>query len=223
MSRNKSRSHAHMPRYSGEQETNCGSTESVTDIERVVASLSTHCRDPITKHCRIYVGNICKQKVTRGELYVRFAVYGNITAISAMNSRRIEDNNFAFIQYTKKEDAESAVSQENKSMMSGVRLGTIVFMMFLMSWWFMGYLPMNLFPDVRLAEFRQSKQPSAAHASGTFTTNGKRSSAAPSAASYPYVNILSIYCSRGIFATALGFFQWINLFCDNIKYSFTHG
>ncbi|XP_067932629.1 uncharacterized protein [Watersipora subatra] len=77
-------------------------------------NLSFETKDPATKDSRIYVGNICKRKVTRSDLFVIFSKYGTITAISHLSSRNPSDYcSFAFVQYTTVESAERAVHSEN--------------------------------------------------------------------------------------------------------------
>lgn len=89
-------------------------------------NLSFETKDPATKHSRIYVGNICKQKVERPDLYVIFSKYGTITAISHLTCRNPMDHcSFAFVQYTTKESAEKAALSENGRGYYGYALGKL--------------------------------------------------------------------------------------------------
>lgn len=99
------------------------SSQSHTDphIERVVSTLSTHCKDFDTKDSRIYVGNISKA-ASRADVYAHFMHFGNITAISELRSKYPKDNNYAFVQFVSPENAEAAVLRANNSELLGLPL-----------------------------------------------------------------------------------------------------
>ena len=83
---------------------------------RPVRDNITNRNDPHSIRCRIFLGNLSTEKMSRDEVGDIFSQYGKVTAISL-------HAHFGFVQYEDERSADNAVAKENGKMYYGKKLG----------------------------------------------------------------------------------------------------
>lgn len=79
-------------------------------------------KDPATAGCRVFIGHLQTEDMTRDELDEHFGKYGAIVGSQLHRG-------FGFIQYEDEQAAQDAIKAENGTMFKGRRIGrlTIIF------------------------------------------------------------------------------------------------
>lgn len=76
----------------------------------------TNRMDPHSVRCRIFVGNLAAEKMSRQDLEDIFMKYGHISGCSV-------HANFGFVQYDDEKSADEAVAKEDARMLHGRKIG----------------------------------------------------------------------------------------------------
>ncbi|GFS04882.1 nuclear receptor coactivator 5 [Elysia marginata] len=88
-----------------------GSSRSDDERVRPIAS-----QKPKLENARLFVANLVSSQITKEDLMEHFKVYGKIIDVL------VHPKNYAFVQYTKEEDAKSAVDGESRNTFHGRKL-----------------------------------------------------------------------------------------------------
>lgn len=76
----------------------------------------TNKNDARSIRCRVFIGNLNTDSLSRQELEDIFAKHGRVTGCSLHNG-------FGFVQYEKESDADEAVTKEHGTIIKGRRVG----------------------------------------------------------------------------------------------------
>lgn len=80
----------------------------------------TNRMDPHSVRCRVFIGNLATDKVSRQELEEMFSKYGHISGCSL-------HNNYGFVQYETEKAADEAVAKEDGKLILGKKVGTYMY------------------------------------------------------------------------------------------------
>ena len=101
----------------GDKSTSPSNSSSTTGKGSIhLPSNDTNSTDPESVRCRVFVGNLNTDKIGQEELLIHFSEFGEVTGCSL-------HANFGFVQYAKKEDADTAVTKTHGTFLFGKRVG----------------------------------------------------------------------------------------------------
>lgn len=86
------------------------------DRRRLEVRHETNRMDPHSIRCRIFIGNLATEKMSRQELEDIFGKYGHISGSSL-------HNNYGFVQYDNEKAADEAIANEDGKLVLGKKLG----------------------------------------------------------------------------------------------------